>query len=279
MKKSWTIIIAIATAFVFSLGCQRGNRVHSAESVAIEKENASSSTEGLTERSEDGRVWMEVDTVSHALVGFARVAGEPLVDTLIHYDPALEIYPKRVHSISTDNGKTFYLLIYSQGHLLYCDEAMTCTFEEHGLQPASLFSTEGQKDSVISCMWYDQLVEASEGFPFDDFDEDRFGIHYDQSTKRLYSPIMENHEEGSGYENCLRYTGRYTVFQFNGKEFVEAGEDGAWWLNPELRNYKRTVSNRKTADGIEQVDLMADGTLRRTFWKGAKTLDDLRYRP
>ena len=197
----------------------------------------------------------------------------------MHYDPAMEIYPKRVHSINASEGRTVYLFIYSQGHLLYCDEALICTIEEHGLQPASLFSMEGQRDSVISCMWYDQLVEACEGFPFDELDENRFGLHYDKFTQRLYCPVLESHEEGSGYENCLRYTGRYNVLQFNGMEFIPAGEDGAWWLNPELRNYKYTVSNRKTADGIEQVDLMADGTSRRTFWKGAKTLDDLRKTP
>lgn len=39
------------------------------------------------------------------------------------------------------------------------------------------------------------------------------------------------------------------------------------------------VSTKKTADGIEQIDLMPDGNLRRAFWKGAKTLDDLRKVP
>jgi hypothetical protein len=77
----------------------------------------------------------------------------------------------------------------------------------------------------------------------------------------------------------LRYTGRFEVLQFNGKEFVLTDDDGAWWLNKDLRNYKRTVSNKKSADGIEQIDLMPDGTCRRAFWKGAKTLDDLRKRP
>lgn len=46
-----------------------------------------------------------------------------------------------------------------------------------------------------------------------------------------------------------------------------------------MRNYKRTVSNKKTSDGIEQIDLMPDSTFRRSFWKGAKTLDDLRKKP
>lgn len=41
----------------------------------------------------------------------------------------------------------------------------------------------------------------------------------------------------------------------------------------------RTISNHRTTDGVEQIDLMPDGTYRRTFWKGAKTLDDLRKKP
>lgn len=162
---------------------------------------------------------------------------------------------------------------------MYCDEALACIIGEDGLQPVTLFSLEGQKDSIVSCMWYDQLVSASDGFPFDELDENRFGIHYDYFTKRLYVPIMENHEKGSGFDNCLRYTGRFEVLQFNGMEFVSVGTDGAWWLNADLRNYKRTISNRITADGIEQVDLMPDDTYRRAVWKGAKTLDDLRRQP
>lgn len=234
----------------------------------------------LPDRSEDGEVWMEVDTINNTLLGYMRAAGGPHVSTLMHYEPELEIYPKQVHSIGASEGSTVFLFIYSRGHLLYCDEAMTCVVnDDNFLQPATLFSLEEQKDSIVSCMWYDQLVAASDGFPFENVDDNRFGIHYDRFTKRLYIPIMEDHENGSGYENCLRYTGRYNVLQFKDKEFVPTGTDGAWWLNPDLRNYKRTVSNRKTADGIEQVDLMPDGTYRHTVWKGAKTLDDLRKKP
>ena len=235
----------------------------------------------LPERSEDGEVWMEVDTVDHALLGYIRAAGGPQVSTLMQYEPELEVYPKRAHSIDATGGSVVFLFIYSRGHLLYCDEAMTCVSDENYLHPVRLFSQEGERESVISCMWYDQLVEASNGFPYEEIDENRFGIHYDRFTKRLYVPIMDNHDPDSEYANtsCLQYTGRYDVLQFNGKEFVPADTDGAWWLNPDLRNYKRTVSNKKTAGGIEQIDLMPDSTYRRTFWKGAKTLDDLRKKP
>ena len=235
----------------------------------------------LPERSEDRQVWMEVDTLNNAILGYVSAAGGPLVTSLKHYDPEQEVYPKRVHSMDGTEVSSVFLLIYSFGHLLYLDEAMTCTIDEGGLKPANLFNIDGKRDSIVSCMWYDQPLEASEGFPFDTFDENRFGLHYDQITKRLYSPILESHDSDSEFANtsCLRYTGRYEVLQFNGKEFVYSGEDGAWWLNKDLRNYKRTVSNKKSADGIEQIDLMPDGTYRRTFWKGANTLDDLRKKP
>lgn len=221
---------------------------------------------------------LEVDTVNYALIGCVSVAGGEIRDTLLHYDPALELYPKLVYTI----GTPLFLLTYSFGHLLYMDEAMTCTLDENShLQPVSLFSIEGKKDSVVTCMWYDQPLEASDGFPFDEFDEDRFGLHYDWMTNRLYYPILESYDPDSEFANtsCSRYIGRFEVLQFNGEEFVQSGEDGAWWLNKDLRNYKRTVSNKKSADGIEQIDLMPDGTYRRAFWRGAKTLDDLRKKP
>ena len=230
-------------------------------------------------RSEDGKVWMEVDTLNNVLIGYYEAGDYFFVDTLACDGPALEFYPKHVHSIEASDGSTVYLFIYSQGHLLFYDEAQTCIVDEHGLRPSTLFLYDGERDSKVGCMWYDQLVAASDGFPFEDEYDDRFGIHYDRPSKSLYIPIMEHHEKGSGYENCLRYTGRYEVLRFDGKDFVPADDDGAWWLHPDLRNYKRTISNRKTADGYEQVDLMPDGTYRRSFWKGAKTLNDLRKKP
>lgn len=243
------------------------------------KDDNGMSVDTLPARSEDGKAWMEMDTISHALIGYYNAEDSILVDTLEHEEPALEIYPKQVHSIGASAGFTVYLFIYSHGHLLYYDEVQSYIFDEYGFRPLTLFLYNGQWDCKVSCMWYDQLVAASDGFPYDEVDDDRFGIHYDSPSKSLYIPIMEHHEKGSGYENCLRYTGRYEVLSFNGEEFVPADEDGAWWLHPDLRNYKRTISNRKTADGYEQIDLMYNGTYRRSFWKGAKTLDDLRKKP
>ena len=229
--------------------------------------------------SEDGQVWMEDDTVHCALLGYMKVEGGTSVDTLTYYTPELELYPKQVHALNAEDGSRYYLFIYSRGHLLYLDEALFCVASSDGLKPYPLFTLDGRRDSVVCCMWYDQLVAASDGFPFDDLDENRFGIHYDTSSKRLYVPIMEGFEEGSVFKGCLRYTARYEVLQFNGKDFEYADEDGAWWLHPDLRNYQRTISNHQCDDGYEQIDLLPDSTYRRAFWRNAKTLDDLRKKP
>lgn len=229
--------------------------------------------------SDDGEVWMEVDTVHNALVGHTVMSHETQADTLVRHGPELTIYPKNVHTIHTMDNNTVYLIIYSQGNLIYWDEAIACTVTKKGLEKIPLFEDEGHRDSLVSCMWYDQLVEVSDGFPYDSLEENRFGIHYDWYGKRLYVPVMEHHEDGSEFENCLRYTGRFYRFSFNGCSFIADGTDGAWWLRPELRGYKRTLKNHKTAKGYEQIDLMPDGYHRRAVWKGAKTLDDLRKKP
>lgn len=232
--------------------------------------------------SEDGKAWMETDTVHFALIGRYVADGKELVDTLKRYTPELEIYPKRVHAIEASDSSMVYLFIYSCGHLLNYDEAQTYVYDEYGFRPLTLFLYEYQWDCRVSCMWYDQLVAASDGFPYDyeEEDHDRFGIHYDVPSRNLYIPKMEHHEKGSEFENCLRYTGRFDILHFDGEEFTLAyKDDGAWWLHPDLRNYKRTISNRKTDEGYEQIDLMPDGTYRHAMWKGAESLDDLRRKP
>ncbi len=285
---SWLIAIGIVAV---GMGCQSSNPPQQISWQLGNSEqtvNVSGGREDINEyknypenRGLKDNAWMQVDTIHHALIGFINVAGEMLVDTLTHYEPEQEIYPKRVYSIAASDSSTVYLFIYSRGHLLYWDEALTCVIGEDGLKPVALFSIDGQRDSVISCMWYDQLVEASEGFPYDSLDEDRFGLHYNQYTKRLYAPILDSHDPDSEFANtsCMQYTGRYDILLFNGKEFEYTGTDGAWWLLPELRGYKRTVSNKRMDCGIEQIDLMFDGTFRRALWKGAKTLDDLQKKP
>lgn len=233
--------------------------------------------------SEDGKGRM--DTINNSIVCRIETADKVFVDTLISSDePEINVYPKYVHSFAGKGGSTLYLFVYSMGHLFFYDEAAICAVKKDGNVERCHFVTKDERNTKLGCMWWDQLVAASNGFPYEyenSPDEERFGIHCVMSLRSLYIPMMDHHDPGSEFANtsCMQYTGRFDVFRFNGTDFWYDGTDGAWWLNPDLRNYKFTVSNRKTPEGIEQIDLMPDGTYRRAFWKGAKTLDDLRKEP
>lgn len=232
--------------------------------------------------SDDGKARM--DTIDYSIVCRIETSNKVFVDTLISGEPEIEVYPKYVHSFNGKGGCTVYLFVYSMGHLFFYDEAAVYAVMKNGDVERRHFISQDRRDTKLGCMWWDQLVAASNGFPYDyenSPDEERYGIHCVLSLRSLYIPIMDHHDSGSEFANtsCLQYTGRFDVFRFNGIDFWYDGTDGAWWLNPDLRNYKRTVSNKKSADGIEQIDLMPDGTYRRAFWNGAKTLDDLRKTP
>ena len=232
--------------------------------------------------SNDGKGRM--DTINNSIVCRIETTNKVFVDTLISGKPGINVYPKYIYSFAGKGGSTIYLFVYSMGHLFFYDEVAAYAVKKDGDVERREFIIKDDRVQKLGSKWWDQLVAASNGFPYDyedSPDEERFGIHCVLSLRSLYIPIMEHHDSGSEFANtnCLQYTGRFDVFRFNGTNFWYDDTDGAWWLYPDLRNYKRTVSNKKSADGIEQIDLMPDGTYRRTFWKGAETLDDLRKKP
>ena len=232
--------------------------------------------------SDDGKGRM--DASDSSIIARIEIGNEIFSDTLVTADPGIDVYPKHVYSFLGKGGTTMYLFIYSTGHLFFYDEATVYAVRKDGSVERQHFVIKNQREPKIGCMWWDQMVAASSGFPYeydDSPDEDTYGIHFMLSLRSLYVPIMESHDPDSEFysTNCLRYTGRFDVFRFNGTDFVYGGTDGAWWLNPDLRNYKRTISNRLTADGIEQIDLLPDGSYRTVVWKEAETLYDLRKKP
>lgn len=241
-----------------------------------------SSSEDLPCVSDDGKGRMDVSDSS--IIARIETSNEIFSDTLVTADSGIDVYPKHVYSFLGKGGITMYLFIYSIGHLFFYDEAAVYAVKKDGRVERQHFVIKDQRETKIGCMWWDQMVAASSGFPYeydDSPDEDTYGIYFMLSLRSLYVPIMESHDPDSEFfnTNCLRYTGRFDVFRFNGTDFVYSGTDGAWWLNPDLRNYKRTINNRLTADGIEQRDLLPDGTYRTVVWKGAETLYDLRKNP
>ena len=232
--------------------------------------------------SDDGKGRM--DTINKSIVCRIETTNKIFVDTLISGEPGIDVYPKSIYSFAGKGGSTIYLFVYSMGHLFFYDEVAAYAVKKDGDVERREFIIKDDKVKKLGSKWWDQLVAASNGFPYDyedSPDEERFGIHCVLSLRSLYIPIMEHHDSGSEFANtnCLQYTGRFDVFRFNGTNFWYDDTDGAWWLDSDLRNYKRTVSNKKSADGIEQIDLMPDGTYRRAFWKEADSLDDLRKEP
>lgn len=232
--------------------------------------------------SNDGKA--RIDTIDNSLVCRIETNNQVFVDTLLSSESGIGVYAKYVYSLYGKGECTIYLFVYSKGHLFFYDEASVFAVKKDGEVVRRQFIVKDEKDTSVGCMWWDQLVAASNGFPYDyedSPDNERFGIHFVSSMRSLYIPVMDPHDSGSEFENtsCFQYTGRFDVFRFNGIDFWYDDTDGAWWLYPDLRNYKRTVSNKMIADGIEQIDLMPDGTYRCAYWKGAKTLDDLRKKP
>ena len=232
--------------------------------------------------SDDGKARM--DTINNSIVCRIEIGDKVFVDTLLSCESGIGVYPKYAYSLKGKGGCTIYLFIYSKGYLFFYDEVAVFAVQNDGEVERRQFIIKNEKDTTVGCMWWDQLVAASKGFPYDyedSPDRERFGIHFVSSLRSLYIPIMDQHDLGSEFANtsCLQYTGRFDVFRFNGTDFWYDDTDGAWWLYPDLRNYKRTVSNKKSADGIEQIDLMPDGTYRQAIWKDADSLDDLRKKP
>ena len=232
--------------------------------------------------SDDGKGRM--DTINNSIVCRIETTDKTFVDTLISGKPGINVYPKCIYSFAGKGGSTIYLFVYSMGYLFFYDEVAAYAVKKDGDVERREFIIKDDRAQKLGSKWWDQLVAASNGFPYDyeeSPDEERFGIHCVLSLRSLYIPIMEHHDSGSEFANtnCLQYTGRFDVFRFNGTNFWYDDTDGAWWLDSDLRNYKRTVSNKKSADGIEQIDLMPDGTYRRAFWKEADSLDDLRKEP
>ena len=232
--------------------------------------------------SDDGKARM--DTINYSIVCRIETGDKVFVDTLLSCGSGIGVYPKYAYSLKGKGGCTIYLFIYSKGYLFFYDEVAVFAVQNDGEVERRQFIIKNEKDTTVGCMWWNQLVAASNGFPYDyedSPDNERFGIHFVSSLRSLYIPIMDQHDPGSEFANtsCLQYTGRFDVFRFNGTDFWYDDTDGAWWLYPDLRNYKRTISNRRTSEGIEQIDLMPDGTYRQTIWKDADSLDDLRKKP
>ena len=89
-------------------GCCSHTGEGATTSLVVGEERIADASEEI--RSEDGLAWTEVDTLHLALVGCYRGPEGLCVDTLTHYEPQMEAYPKQVHSIVASDSSMVYLL-------------------------------------------------------------------------------------------------------------------------------------------------------------------------
>lgn len=159
--------------------------------------------------SDDGKGRM--DTINNSIVCRIETTDKTFVDTLISGKPGINVYPKCIYSFAGKGGSTIYLFVYSMGHLFFYDEVAAYAVKKDGDVERREFIIKDDRAQKLGSKWWDQLVAASNGFPYDyeeSPDEERFGIHCVLSLRSLYIPIMEHHDSGSEFANtnCLQYT-------------------------------------------------------------------------
>lgn len=216
-KQKETCRLAALMAFYFSVICLGGSCsrfIYDGESYFF---------------TEDISAWMEVADNSEnlCLIAHVRNTVDAVADTLALGHEMLGVYPKGVYAVDGTDGDTRLLFIYSRGNIFFWDGAVVYVAGKDGPVRRGGFQVENTHPDEVDVMWWDPRVDACNGFPpdLDGFpDNDKHGIRFDPASKRLYVPVMDYHEDDE-FDGCPIYTGRYSVLEFNGNEFVYIGED------------------------------------------------------
>ena len=181
-------------------------------------------------KTEDGRAWMEVvkDGEAYFLVGHVRNTVDTVADTLALGHEMLRVNPKEIYAMDGADGDVRYLFIYSRGNIFFWDEALVYVAGKDGTVHRGVFQVDGESQDEVDVMWWDARVDASNGYPpeLEDYpDFDKHGIRFDPGLKRLYVPVMDFFDSDSEFSGCPIYTGRYSLLDFDGHEFVYIGDE------------------------------------------------------
>ena len=96
---------------------------------------------------------------------------------------------------------------------------------------------------------------------------------FNESDNTLYVPVIKTIVNNGGKES-ESFNDRYYVYRFDGKHFVNTGEDGGFWLHPSLRQFEALEYYGKTEDYLLRIDRMADGSFRLAAWKDKNDMMD-----
>lgn len=173
-----------------------------------------------------------------------------------------------IHSIKKDDGSTYYIVKISR-HASSEDGYMG--MEAFAIDPDTLrnVSVCDASDDLDECdmeahysitEWSSATNEEGEDWLFD----------YDTETKSLYVPITLCIDD----DNIPIATDRYTLYIFDGMEFVDKGEVPHKGLHASLSSYRRLAKYFKTENYIVRVDEMDDGTYRYASWKASSNIGE-----
>ena len=177
----------------------------------------------------------------------------------------------RVHyirSIKKDDGSTYYIVKTSR-HATSDDGYMWMdgfAIDHDTLRNVSVYDASddldecGMEANYFIRGWNSATDEEGEDWLFD----------YDTETKSLYVPITLCTDD----DDIPIATDRYTLYTFDGMEFVDKGEVPHKGLHASLSSYKRLAKYFRTEKYIVRVDETDDGTYRYASWKASSNMGE-----
>ena len=120
-----------------------------------------------------------------------------------------------------------------------------------------------EQECAIKNCWDELITTNPEGV----------GYAFNPEDQTLYLAVMEHLMMGYHPTGDL-----FHKYQFNGKHFVEMGEEGGFWLHPSIRDFGHLVFVRHTEDELIRVDELRVYDDRYDDQIEASFIDTCRYR-
>ena len=173
-----------------------------------------------------------------------------------------------VHSIKKDDGSTYYIVkrshrVSSKDGSMWMDGF---AIDHDTLRNVSVYDASddldecGMEANYLIPEWNSATNDEGKDWLFD----------YDTETKSLYVPITLDTDD----DDIPIATDRYTLYTFDGMEFVDKGEVPHKGLHASLSSYKRLAKYFRTENHIVRVDETDDGTYRYASWKASSNMGE-----
>ena len=171
---------------------------------------------------------------------------------------------EQIHQVKLPSGKSLYLL-FDRGKISYdnvCCSVFGYIFKDGKPEESNCFMLEANDPSIpVDELKQSHLSVCYSAHALADFD------HSPEADSRILCVDPEGLKIYQTEIDDYRPTGRYIVFQFDGKHFVRTGKDGGYWLHPSVRCYKSTELNVRTSKFQIRIDCLNDGSVRYACWK------------